>query len=62
MINKLLKLNNQTITHADLLNIRHLNDYVSMKKIEECNNFNLYLIHFKNDNFIVVKVYDNKGE
>ena len=61
MINKLLKLNNQNITHVDLLSIRHLNDYVSMKKIEECDNFNLYLIHLRNDNFIVVKVNDNIG-
>ena len=61
MINKLLKLNNQNITHVDLLSIRHLNDYVSMRKIEECGNFNLYLIRLRNDNFIVVKVYDNRG-
>ena len=62
MIRKLLKLNNQNITHMDLLSIRHLNDYVSMRMVEEHDNFNLYLIRLKNDNFIVVKVYDNKGE
>ena len=61
MINKLLKLNNRNITNMDLLSIRHLSDYVSMRRIEERDNFNLYLIHFKNDNFIVVKVYDNEG-
>ena len=61
MINKLLKLNNQNITHMDLLKVRHLNDYVSMRVIEARDNYNLYLIHFKNDNFIVVKVYDNEG-
>ena len=60
MINKLLKLNNQNITHKDLLKVRHSNDYVSMRVIEERDNYNLYLIHFKNDNFVVVKVYDNE--
>lgn len=56
MISKLLKFNNKVISNIELLSFRHLSDYVSMKMIDEYDNFNLYLVHFRNDNFIIVKV------
>ena len=56
MISKLLKFNNKFISNKELLGFRHLSDYVGMERIKEFNSFNLYLVHFRNDNFIIVKV------
>lgn len=56
MISKLLKMNNKTISNLELLSLRHLSDYVCMRKIAETKDYNLYLVQLVNDNFIVVKV------
>lgn len=56
-LQKLLKLNNSTITNIDLLNIQHVNDYVGLETIKYLDdNLRLVLIHLRNNNFIVVKV------
>lgn len=57
ILQKLLKLNNSTITNIDLLNIQHVNDYVGLETIKYLDdNLRLVLIHLRNNNFIVVKV------
>ena len=56
-LQKLLKLNNSTITNIDLLNIMHLSAYVGLETIKYLDdNLRLVLIHLCNNNFIVVKV------
>lgn len=54
---KLLKLNNKTITNMELSQLRHLNDYVGLDTIKYLDNgLRLVLIQLVNNNFIVVKV------
>lgn len=56
-LQKLLKMNNSIISNIDLLNIRHLHDYVGLETIKELdNNTRLVLIELVNNNFLVVKV------
>lgn len=54
---RLLKLNNQTISNFELLQLRHCNDYVGLSTIKQlASGSRLVLIQLKNDNYIVVKV------
>lgn len=57
---KLLKLNNKTITNMELLQLRYFNDYVGLETIKQLDNgLRLVLVQLKNNNFITVKVKSN---
>lgn len=57
---KILKLNNKTLTNMELLQLRYLNDYVGLETIKQLDNgLRLVLVHLKNNNFITVKVTQN---
>lgn len=55
---KLLKMNNQTISNLELLQIRYNNDYIGLETIKQINDkLRLVLVHLRNDNYITLKVY-----
>lgn len=59
---KLLKLNNKTLTNRELLQLRYLNDYVGLETIKQLDNgLRLVLIQLKNNNFITVKVIQGES-
>lgn len=54
---KALKLNNTILRHDELHQLIQLNDYVSFRFLKNIDNdLALYLVEFRNNNFIVVKV------
>lgn len=59
MIKQILKFNNKCMNHLQLLRFRHFTDYVSMKRIYERPDYDVYVIELKNANYFTVKVVKN---
>lgn len=56
MIRQLLKFNNKCISHLQLLGFRHFEEYVTMKRVYERADYDVYIIELSGNNYFTVKV------